>query len=152
VGTQEGPHNVQNHSAEDAIGVLSSIASSIAQIGSNSATSRTTECYVVLGPEHAATVAGDGWTREDVQLFLYERARVPWREMHPGKTDPTDTNSSERPWRVGRTVDDLVPVVHDPDRFRVMVGGGAGKHSAVLHSGAWRSAIVPFELPQTSGM
>jgi hypothetical protein len=147
VGTQEGPHNVQNHSSDDPVGVLSSIASSIAQVGSNTPTTRTTECYVVLGPEHAATVARGGWTREDVQMFLYERARVPWRDAHPGQTDPTVPATAERPWRVSRHLDDLIPVVHHPDRLRVLVGGGAGKHSAVLHAGGWPSSIVPFEVP-----
>jgi hypothetical protein len=62
-------------------------------------------------------------------------------------TDSTVARPAERPWRVTREPTDLIPVVHHPDRFRIMVGGGAGKHSAVLHSGAWPSAIVPFELP-----
>jgi hypothetical protein len=140
---------VQDHFSEGPIGVLTQIASNIATLGSNTVTSKTTECYVVLGPEHAATIASQGWTREDVQMFLYERARVAWGKLHhqtptPGEANP---NPSAGPWRVGESDSDMIPVVHHPDRFRVMVGGGAGKHSVILPAGGWRSIIVPLELP-----
>ena len=42
---------------------------------------------------------------------------------------------------------DLIPVVHHPDRFRILVGGGAGKHSAILPAGGWGSITIPLELP-----
>ena len=103
----------------------------------------------MLGPEHAATIASEGWTREDVQLFLYERARVPWgllRRRTPG-SDSANPNPSAGPWRVGEGDGDLIPVVHHPDRFRILVGGGAGKHSAILPAGGWGSITIPLELP-----
>ena len=33
--------------------------------------------HKLLGPEHAATVAQSGFTRRDVQMWLYENARMP---------------------------------------------------------------------------
>jgi len=45
--------------------------------GSNNAPVSSAELFVVLGPEHAATIAAAGWTRRDVQTYLYERARLP---------------------------------------------------------------------------
>jgi hypothetical protein len=149
VGTQEGPHNVQDHFSEDPIGILTAMATSLANIGSNTVTSLTTECYIVFGPEHAATIASAGWTREDVQLFLYERARVPWGLLRSRSSDPDkpNPNPSAGPWRVGASDTDLIPVVHHPDRFRIMVGGGAGKHSAILPAGGWGSITIPLELP-----
>jgi hypothetical protein len=146
VGTQEGPHNVQNHNSEDPYGILNSFASSIANIGSNTAWVATSEVYVVIGPEHAQTIAAAGWTREDVQLYLYERARVRAKDL--AVRGFGGTNPSVRPWRWTDDPDAMLPALHGPDRFRVLVGGGAGKHSAVLHAGGWPSLTVPFDLPE----
>jgi hypothetical protein len=54
--------------------------------------------------------------------------------------------ASSGSWRFNDDPDAMIPVVHGPDRIRVLVGGGAGKHSAVLHSGAWRSITVPLDI------
>lgn len=147
VGTQEGPHNTQDHFSEDPVGVLTSIASNIAVLGSNQAWSATTEVYVVLGPEHAATIAGAGWTREDVQMFLYERARLRWGDILARSPNDSGPNPNFAPWRVGEHPDDSIPVLHHPDRYRILVGGGAGKHSAILPAGGWESVTVPLQLP-----
>ena len=56
----EGPHSVTNHVANDAEGILDSIASAMSTIAHNNAVS-SGSCAVVIGPEHAATIAGDGW-------------------------------------------------------------------------------------------
>ena len=148
VGTQEGPHNTQDHFSVDPVGILVSIASNIATLGSNSAWGATTEVYVVLGPEHARTIAAAGWSREDVQMFLYERARLRWGDVQPRSPDPTGPNPAFRPWRVGEHPDAQIPVLHHPDAYRVLVAGGAGKHSAILPAGGWPSVTVPLNLPR----
>ena len=35
------------------------------------------EFFVILGPEHAHSLASDGFARDDVSLYLYDRARMP---------------------------------------------------------------------------
>src|SRR5215475_207403 len=44
----------------------------------------SSDLLVVLGPEHAATIAGDGLSRADVQRFVYENARQPLGLMRLG--------------------------------------------------------------------
>ena len=46
-------------------------------LGQNNALHRPGEYFVLLGPEHAATIAAAGWSRRDVSVYLYERARMP---------------------------------------------------------------------------
>jgi hypothetical protein len=35
--------------------------------------SRNNGCIVVMGPEHAGIIAGDGWSKADVKQYLWER-------------------------------------------------------------------------------
>ena len=62
----EPPHSVTNHVADDPEGILDSICSAMSTIANNNAVS-SGHCAVVIGPEHARTIAGKGWTRHDVQ-------------------------------------------------------------------------------------
>ena len=42
--------------------------------------------------------------------------------------------------------DAMLPITGRPDNFRVLVAGGAGKHSCVLHSwGVTASVTLPLE-------
>ena len=43
------------------------------------------QLLVVLGPEHAATIAADGFTRADVQRFVFEHARLPLGPHEAGR-------------------------------------------------------------------
>ena len=74
---------------------------------------------------------------------------MPWELLRrfTAEPDQPNPNPSAGPWRVGLHDSDLIPVVHHPDRFRVLVAGGAGKHSAVLPAGGWGSITVPLDLP-----
>ena len=72
----EAPHNINDHRSTTAKDILKTIAHSIAIPGCNNALTAG-EFLLLLGPEHAATIAGDGFSKEDVKKFLYEEARVP---------------------------------------------------------------------------
>jgi hypothetical protein len=97
---------------------------------------------VVLGPEHAATIASCGWSRADVQSFLFESARLPRRVLR-GAFDVL----AWKPWMLAIEDDDeLLPMTEDPDNYRVLVAGGPGKHSCVIPSwGMTKSLTVPVE-------
>ena len=43
--------------------------------------SHSTAICVVLGLEHAHEIAKDGFSRQDVQEYLFEHARMPVREL-----------------------------------------------------------------------
>jgi hypothetical protein len=96
---------------------------------------------VALGPEHAATAAQHGWTRRDVASYLFERARLPAKQVRD--------NFASRAWfpYVHALPDDgMHPMTGHPDNIRVFVCGGPGKHSCVIPSwGMTASVTLPVE-------
>ena len=81
----EGPHNVNDHASTTASGILSTVSHTAATLGSNVGWYFSqSQLLVVLGPEHARTIAGDGLTRADVQRFVYEHARLPLATLKLG--------------------------------------------------------------------
>lgn len=39
------------------------------------------DSVLVLSPEHAGSIAAAGWSRKDVQKFLFERCRIPYEKL-----------------------------------------------------------------------
>jgi hypothetical protein len=138
----EGPHHVNDHVSTDPAGVLTTVASMVTVLGSNPAWLTNSQTIVVLGPEHAATVAKSGFSRRDVQLWLYENARLPLSKY---KTGGMWGMQIWPRWKEAISDDDaLVCPLDSPDSFRVMVAGGPGRNSAVIPGdGMTRISTVP---------
>ena len=95
-------------------------------------------CYeaqpvVVFGPEHAKTVAQDGLSKMDVKKFLQAHGQLPLGKF--------SKENIERRLRVkiadrlaDAPLDALVPMVQRAEDLIVVVIGGAGKHSAYIHT------------------
>jgi hypothetical protein len=135
----EPPHNVNDHVSTTASGILTTVANTAVSLGSNVGWYMSqSQLMVVLGPEHAATVAGDGLSRRDVQQFIYEHARLPLRILRlSGMWGMHDWPA----WmRATRDDDALMPQVLSPDEVFVIVAGGPGKHSAVVPNCTFSSA------------
>jgi hypothetical protein len=137
----EGPHNFHDMEADSPGPILDKAASVMATLGVNNAPISEGEYFVVLGPEHAATIAGAGWSRDDVQAYLFQRARLPRRVLRGA----FETLRWE-PWMLAVADDEaLIPMTAQADNIRVLVAGGAGKHSCVIPSwGVTRSVTVPL--------
>jgi hypothetical protein len=153
VAGHENPHNVENHVSGHAPSLLTTIASVFATIGSNNTWVHDGEVFIVLCPEHAQSIAGDGWIRRDVQDFLFNEAQLPLNRLH--YRDYPDYSEDQRRARLAmwpRWMRDLepddrrVPLVTDPSKFRIVVAGGAGKHSSVIPSwGQTASVTLPLD-------
>ena len=127
----EGPHSVTNHVANDPQGILDSIASAMSTIAHNNAVSAGS-CAVVLGPEHAATIAARRWTRRDVRRYLWSAASNAWDEISFGNRYGTIYNRNLPRW-YRRKPGARVPVVPSADDVHLFVAGGeAGRFSAFL--------------------
>lgn len=133
----ESPHNINDHVSQTAEGVLTTVADTAATMGMNNLYLNAGEMLVVLGPEHAATIAADGWGKADVQRFLFEQARVPlWRAKLGGMWGMHDWPT----WLATSDENTRVPVVRRWEDIVVIVAGGAGKHSSCVPTfGATRS-------------
>ncbi len=136
----EGPHNVNDHVSQKAANLLTVVADTAATLGSNVGWYFTqSQLLLVLGPEHAATIAEDGFTRADVQRYVYEHARLPLHRLKQGGM------WDNRDWpRWMNTADDhaLLPVVPGPEDIYVMVAGGSGKHSTVVPNCCFSRAVT----------
>src|ERR1700704_2990893 len=105
----EPPHSVTNHVADDPEGILDSICSAMSTIANNNAVS-SGHCAVGIGPEHARTIAGEGWTRHGGRNYTHTLPRWYRREL-----------------------DSPIPIVPSPDHIHLFViGGTAGRFSAFI--------------------
>ena len=120
----EGPHNIQDHFSATGLGILHTIAGAMGQAGSNNLLDRGTP-LLSLGPEHAATIARDGYDKRAIRAFLFEHARFPlgrlgeeYRRMQIARHHVVDAPET------------MVPIVESPEAISIVVVGGAGKHSS----------------------
>jgi hypothetical protein len=122
----EGPHNVNDHGSSDGESILNTVAQTMATVGNNNLYVGG-DHFVVFGPEHAQAVAKSGFSRADVQSYLYERARV--------SVDRISAQKLEELTSWGGYADQLeawggsIPLARGAELLRVLVAGGAGKHS-----------------------
>ncbi|GIX47116.1 MAG: hypothetical protein KatS3mg131_1327 [Candidatus Tectimicrobiota bacterium] len=139
----EAPHNINDHVSQRGENLLMTIADAAATMGMNNLYLNDTEMLIVLGPEHAATLAAEGWSKADVQQFLFEHARVPVRRARLGGM------WGMQAWPKWQALHDeaTIPVVRRWQDMVIVVAGGAGKHSSCVPTfGATRSvtrAITP---------
>jgi len=136
----EAPHNVNDHVSTTAAGILATIADTAVSLGSNVGWFLAqSQLLIVLGPEHAATIAGDGFARADIQRFVFEHARLPLRTLKLGGM----WGMQDWPAWMSAVKDDeaLLPQVPSPDDVLVIVAGGPGKHSAVVPNCTFSRAV-----------
>ena len=127
----EGPHNIQDHGSNTALGIMLTIAGSMSQAGSNNILSRGSP-VLAFGPEHAATVAAEGWSREDIQNYVFENARYPLTELSDELFQVIQEHTEQGVPVPLFERDALAPIADNPESIHVIVAGGPGKHSAWL--------------------
>jgi hypothetical protein len=122
----EGPHNISDHGSTDADGILRTMAGTLTSQGHNNLY-WLGDVFVLVGPEHAATLAREGLSRADVQRELHRRARVRAEAMSRANYEHI------RSWHVEdeEIVDaaGLIPLTRTPEEINLVVVGGPGKHS-----------------------
>lgn len=141
----ENPHNCHDMESDTPAGILTKIASVMSTLGTNNAPISQGEYFVILCPEHAATIAAHGWSRDDVRAFLFQTARLP-----AGVLRGAFRSRAWAPWM--QAVDDpqaWLPMTERAENIQVVVAGGPGKHSCVVPSwGMTRSVTVPIVYPR----
>jgi hypothetical protein len=133
----EGPHNVNEHYGSTAEDILLTVAGVLATPGSNNSYLGG-ENLVVLGPEHAAVIARDGLSKDDVKQFLVERAIIPSHHIGPGQRKNFRERLPDR--LIGANGEGGMHIAGSTADIMLVVAGGAGRHSAIMPSfGSTRS-------------
>jgi hypothetical protein len=134
----EAPHSMTENIQTDPDEIMRTFASCMATLGVNNLYSQGNP-VLVLGIEHAQHIASGGWSKQDVQRALFERARQPWGLVkNRGKS-----KGPRFPEFVDRNDDNsMVPIVREPGDLIVIVGGGAGGKSMFLPTAGGQSLAV----------
>lgn len=133
----EIPININDHDSTTAEGLLTTTAYTINSAGNNNAyfwgnEGEGTEVLLILSPEHAATIAGDGWKKDDIRQFLYEKARIPAKSNFPRYQKYIKTRLKK--WTGPLTPETMMPIIDEPAHIKIIVAGGSGKHSQYVSS------------------
>ncbi|MEM7407997.1 MAG: hypothetical protein AAF458_22090 [Pseudomonadota bacterium] len=141
--------NVENHGANTPEAVLLTMADAMA----NSGCLTIGESAVILSPEHARIVAGTGWSRKDVQDFLFANAYRSVDFMkHIGKFRQDDYDLQHHgPDAHPLAGEDQMHRGLAPEDILVVVGGGeAGGHSGFVPS--WSRTRASLRQSQAIGV
>jgi hypothetical protein len=134
----EAPHSMTENVQTDPDEIMRTFASGMATLGVNNLYSQGTP-VLALGLEHAGYFSAAGWTKQDVQRAVFERARQPWGLVkNRGKS-----KGPRFPEFVDRTDDNsMVPIIREPRDLIVIVVGGAGGKSMFLPTAGGQSLAV----------
>ncbi len=83
----------------------------------------------VVSPLIAHGLHDEGWTKRDVQLYLYERARIPieqvrrYKELRYGRNVEAGEPYFWPKWLDTEGPEPMLPIVRDPDNIMVVVAG-----------------------------
>jgi hypothetical protein len=139
----EAPHNVNDHGSTSADALLLALAGTAATPGSNNVYLGG-EPLVLLGPEHAQTIAASGWSKDDFRRALWGQARV---RLGAFSAENLERFALIDPARFRDAAPGTeVAMAARPEDVMVVVAGGPGKHSAIVPTfGATRSVTVRID-------
>ncbi len=87
------------------------------------------DSILLLCPEHARSIADAGWTKKDIQKFVFDHSQMPYKTLKVlrRRLDPSKL--------IDAPGGQMVPMFLRPESLRIIVAGGPGKHSAYINSG-----------------
>ena len=119
VWAAESPHQIYNETATTPEGILDTYAATLADPG-NLSRPNAGEYLLVIVPQHAEYLRRAGWTRRQVQEYVYDRAKV--------TREAIERAGKPWPWQ-----QDALSVPASPEAIMVLVAGGnAGGMGAVV--------------------
>jgi hypothetical protein len=127
----EGPINVHDPASTSAASHLQYLCGSMAHAGHNNLY-RLGDIFLILCPEHAQMLARDGFSRQQVQEELFDRARVPARALGEEEFRYISHYWPDHGLDMAEYPEALLPLCDRAELIRIVVAGGAGKHTSWL--------------------
>ena len=134
----EAPHNIQEHFSNTGLGILQTVVGAMGQAGSNNLL-RHGSPVLSFGPEHAASVAADSYTKANIREFVFEQARYPFSKLSPEYVAALrELNGYGEEEQDGQA-----RIMEKAEDMLIIVAGGSGKHSC------WHPTFGGFTKPVT---
>ncbi len=137
----EAPQIVVDTRSRSAPDLLGTIVRSLEVVAHHKAVGLG-DTALVFSPEHVKTLAADGWSKNRVRGFLWERLQKPVRELLPGQ-DGGEGLSDEALAAIPDAArsEALVPKFQTPESLKLLVAGGAaGRFTAIVPGWPFRNA------------
>ena len=120
----EAPHNIQEHYSNTGLGILQTIAGAMGEAGSNNILGHGFP-LLSLGPEHAATIAGDGYDKAAIRRYIFEHAVYPLDKLSEEYREGLRTRNTV----AADDEEGVARIMERAEDLLIIVAGGAGKHS-----------------------
>lgn len=129
----EAPHGISDHGSRDAEGIVATLGWCMANVWNHKAYLQG-ETILVIGPEHAKTIAASGWRKQDIRQYIFENTRKPLKDLLPGRDGGEGMEEASLTSYPGpKTPDSLIPKFRSPEDIKIIVAGGtAGRFSACI--------------------
>lgn len=125
IGASAG-HNVFTYGCETGTEILEHFVGALTALGHNNIIFPTGP-LLVLCPEHAHTLARDGYGKEDIRRHLFEHARIPLSRF--GARTVRGLHHRRSRWFAEAGDHDRIGIADHPSHIHIIVAGGAGIHS-----------------------
>ncbi|MBI4319946.1 MAG: hypothetical protein HY675_15765 [Chloroflexi bacterium] len=130
VVTGQPPALIKDTGSSSALGFLHTVCSAMA-IPDSVNKNQYGDQVLVLGPEHAATIAADGFTKDDIREYVWHNARVPITKFARAFIEKDGRHRWAKKFDVDNPAT-MIPILEKPDDLIIVVAGGPGKNSAFI--------------------
>lgn len=136
----EAPQNVNDHRSTKAEDLLDTIIHTASVAGCNNS-HVPGEILIIMGPEHAKLVADDGWDKMDIKRYVHKNAQI------PATLGDRGGRKLENKW----IDNDNVKISRSPEDVVLLVAGGPGRHSMIVHGFGTSSESVTVPITLNDG-
>jgi hypothetical protein len=137
----EAPHNVNDHRSHTDEALLNTIVQTASTAGCNNS-HVPGEILVIMSPEHAQSLARDGWEKNDVQNYIHQNTLLPAELANRGGRELDEKWITDEGVKITRSQDDVM----------LVVAGGPGRHSMISHGFGSSSNSVTLPLTLKNGI
>jgi hypothetical protein len=145
-GGVAAPHNVFTYGCETGQDIMEHFIGAMTALGNNNIIFPSGP-MIVLSPEHAGTLARDGYTKDKMRAEIFEKARIPLATL-PEKTQKGLLHRRSN-WFATVGDDAHIGISDRPEDIVILVAGGPGIHSVFIPTSfSLRPIIKEFTLAE----